>query len=106
MSSEETKNIVSFLRVNGWPMTFDDYWIGLTDQETEGKFVWSSTGQVPEYTNWESGEAPVEDEIRDCVQLKSSLGLWRESTCYRSSLYALCEKGLCYARGLKLKLTW
>ena len=38
-----------------------NYWIGLSDTQTEGTFLWIN-GQVPVYTNWSPGE-PNDDKF-------------------------------------------
>jgi hypothetical protein len=69
MSVDETEEINGFLkRVNTDGMKL--YWIGLSDQEIEGKFVWSSTNEVSEYTNWRTGEPNGNSESdEDCIHL-------------------------------------
>ena len=52
MSAEESNEVHHLLRKNamsGWL-----YWIGLTDKNIEGEFVWMSTGATPNYTNWDT----------------------------------------------------
>ncbi len=37
--------------------SYDEYWLGLTDHLTEGRFVWvDGTPLVPELANWRDGE--------------------------------------------------
>lgn len=69
MSVDETEDINDFLkRVNTDGMKL--YWIGLSDQKIEGKFVWSSTNEVSEYTNWRTGEPNGNLESdEDCIHL-------------------------------------
>ncbi len=33
----------------------EDVWIGLSDRNNEGSFVWENTGQAPGYKRWDSG---------------------------------------------------
>jgi hypothetical protein len=68
MSLNETEEINVFLkRVNTDGRGL--YWIGLSDQKIEGKFVWSSTNEVSEYTNWRTGEPNDSKSDEDCVHL-------------------------------------
>ena len=48
-SKEEQKQIAKFLKY------YEEVWIGLSDRQNEGSFVWESTGNKPNYTKWRSG---------------------------------------------------
>jgi len=75
------------------------YWIGLSDRETEGSYIWSESGQEADYTNWAEGQpddahAPAEDCIFKSKDAEH-LG-WSDSDCGRVSvwgdpIHALCE---------------
>ena len=56
-----------------------DVFIGLTDTEIEGTFVWSD-GSTVVYTNWEDGEPNDEHGIGDCVILVAN-GKWNDTPC-------------------------
>ena len=43
--------------------------LGLSDEAEEGKFVWDSTNQTPEYTNWRRRRGPQEGEHLNYVAL-------------------------------------
>ena len=45
--SEEEQQVL----MNGIFETLGEWWIGLSDQDTEGKFVWSDL-VLTEWTNW------------------------------------------------------
>ena len=75
------------------------FWIGLSDTQTEGIFLWTS-GQVPVYTNWSPGE-PNDDKFHvstgeDCVEIRTTAnnvdGLWNDNPCERLKSY-VCKKG-------------
>lgn len=73
------------------------YWIGLTDEETEGTFVWTSTGKEPKYTYWNYGEPNVDEDENeeDCVHLENYWRdrKWNDRSCNASDMYALCQIG-------------
>ncbi len=62
-------NLGSFLH----PML--DYWIGLTDVEEEGEFLWQHSNLTPKYLNWHVQDGQPDDYDHgghggeDCVQL-------------------------------------
>jgi hypothetical protein len=73
--------------------TDEFYWIGLTDEKTEGQFVWSTNGFKAEYTNWKIDE-PDGGMLEDCVHLNNDTGRnWIDRSCFDSGLFALCERG-------------
>ena len=71
-------------------------WIGLTDTDSEGIFVWPSTGQTAAYTNFRPGQPDNGSQIgggeQNCGRIWSrGVGDWDDETCTRI-LNFLCEK--------------
>ena len=86
VSKIEQTNLNTILREDS------QYWIGLTDLVTEGKFVWQHA-YTDAYTNWTPGE-PNNKENEDCVMIwhhphKGGWG-WNDGSCY-TNLHALCK---------------
>ena len=69
VTSEEEWLFVKDLLQNG---TKKCYWLGATDVETEGTFLWV-TGEPFEYTDWASGE-PNNDGAEDYLEIET----WNE----------------------------
>ncbi len=98
MNSDETYEIEWFLK----DVDFDGtkiFWIGLTDQVTEGQFVWTSTSKIANYTNWNRWEPNGDNNGRndeDCVHLETTWNFrkWNDRSCDSSNLEALCQKGI------------
>ena len=79
------------------------YWIGLTDTQTEGTFLWIN-GQAPTDTSWSLGE-PNDDKLfgEDCVEvllppkeMRSTTsmivdGKWNDESCERRKSF-VCKK--------------
>jgi len=72
-------------RLPGYPL--DTLWLGLTDEEEEGHFVWWG-GFEPPYVNWNPGE-PNDWGGEDCAQLLV-WGQWNDLPC-DAELPVACE---------------
>ncbi len=62
-------------------------WIGLTDEKTEGTFVWESGRQLPQ-SSWRYGE-PNDWSNEDCVHLFDDGG-WNDLSCFTARPF-ICE---------------
>ncbi len=71
-----------------------DYWIGLSDQDTEGEYEWSDGTALGSYVNWaamapNNGDGEVEE---DCVEiLVPEDGRWNDRDCSTDYLDYICE---------------
>ena len=66
-----------------------DYWIGLSDQQSEGRFVWVD-GAPAEFTRWGEG-LPDNFLGEDCAHLRARDGLWNDLPC-AFPLAFICEE--------------
>ncbi|XP_068712212.1 C-type lectin mannose-binding isoform-like [Montipora foliosa] len=58
----------------------NDIYIGLSDSNIEGTFVWSD-GCPLAYTNWEAGEPDNDYGLGDCVFFLGANGTWNDTPC-------------------------
>jgi hypothetical protein len=65
-------------------------WLGATDRELEGTFVWRD-GRPVVYSSWEAGEPNDLGGNEECVELRE-LGRWNDEECSRGRSF-LCESG-------------
>ncbi len=80
-----------FITEAGLPML----WIGLTDKETEGTFLWVN-GESPTTTFWYTNEPNNAGGNEDCVGLLTSgekAGTWNDFPC-STELAFVCEDEL------------
>ena len=78
--------------------SWDWWWIGLHDRNTEGTFEWVD-GSTVSYTNWNSGQ-PDDYWGEDCAHLYTT-GYWNDMDCgydsyYTRDLYYICEATVSY----------
>lgn len=59
-----------------------NWWLGLSDQESEGTFVWAD-GEAASFTFWSSGEPNDSAGREDCAQLIPWNGRWNDLDCAR-----------------------
>ncbi|XP_052695545.1 uncharacterized protein LOC128173917 [Crassostrea angulata] len=64
------------------------FWIGLTDQETEGTWRWSHSHSAPQNPQWLDGR-PDGGTAENCAMLYS--GRWDDFSCH-DTMYFICEK--------------
>ncbi|XP_068130528.1 hepatic lectin-like isoform X2 [Hyperolius riggenbachi] len=68
-----------------------EYWIGLTDNEEEGKWTWvDGTQYSSSYKSWKPGE-PSQSGNEDCAHMWTK-GLWNDKICTHEHYFAICEK--------------
>nr|XP_026694602.1 hepatic lectin-like isoform X2 [Ciona intestinalis] len=70
------------------------YWIGLTDKDKEGEWVWDDwTPVAPQQTRWYAGEPNDNIMQENCVVSRSERG-WYDMQCNLDSkkFYTLCER--------------
>ena len=76
-----------------------DYWIGLTDAETEGDWKWIDGSKLTGYTNWMTGQ-PNNYNNQNCAIIKKGYssgtnkyfdGEWHDDRCSFTLSY-ICEK--------------
>lgn len=66
----------------GYNVVFADihYWIGLSDQQVEGQFIWESTSELARFTNWVPGDPNDAHGNEDCV-LTNWHTKWADANC-------------------------
>ncbi|XP_002129025.2 C-type lectin mannose-binding isoform-like [Ciona intestinalis] len=71
-----------------------NYWIGLTDKQGEGRFVWADGSPLKSSeANWHPGEPNDYENNEDCVGGNAARSLkWNDVPCSHGQLYALCER--------------
>ncbi|XP_062598674.1 perlucin-like [Saccostrea cucullata] len=68
-----------------------NYWIGMSDIQAEGVWVWTSSQNTPTYSNWNPGQ-PDNSGKEDCGSLPSWCGFhWNDYPCNMINNF-ICEK--------------
>ncbi|XP_061171695.1 perlucin-like [Saccostrea echinata] len=68
------------------------YWLGGSDLQKEGTFVWTSLGQPFSYKNWIPGDPNNANAGEDCVIANwSGDGRWADADCEWEEYY-ICQK--------------
>ncbi|XP_060561845.1 perlucin-like protein [Ruditapes philippinarum] len=71
-----------------------DYWIGLSDVNEEGSWIWMTSMAKLSYSNWSPGEPTatnVNHDIENCVMIYKTNGMWNDLACLHTNFY-ICEK--------------
>ena len=66
-----------------------NFWLGLTDSQNEGVFVWSSSQSNATWLNWKMYE-PDGGTGQNCV-VATNLTRWGDMPCSRTDIFVLCQ---------------
>lgn len=68
------------------------HWIGLTDNEEEGKWTWlDGTDYASSYKSWMPNEPNDDNKNEDCAHMWTN-GNWNDKKCSHDEFFAVCEK--------------
>jgi len=70
----------------------DSWWIGLTDQGHEGRWVWEHSFTEADFTDWADGFPTAEDNVADCAIMSHDQGWkWVDMACGEGLATAICQ---------------
>ncbi|KAL4237898.1 carbohydrate binding [Mactra antiquata] len=84
----------NFLKTLTQP-TGDSYWIGLTDVEEEGTFIWMNSGVHLDQTtsaNWAVDQPDLKDVGEDCVAMDEADNYKWFTTACEDQFFYICER--------------
>ena len=67
-------------QLQGLSGRYSDYWIGLTDLDHEGMYVWIDESPLT-LTNWYKNNPRLSDPHRNCVTIRAADGFWVNVDC-------------------------
>ncbi|VDH97392.1 Hypothetical predicted protein [Mytilus galloprovincialis] len=69
------------------------YWLGGTDIDNEGDWMWSTSQTEITFADWGDGQPSNSDGNEHCLQMKYEYGLtWNDDPCIYTKRF-ICEKG-------------
>jgi len=96
-SAEENSAIIAEIRRRNFASRNIEFWLGITDRHSEGRWVLESTGKSVVFTDWNSGEPNNAGSGENCAQI-SDVHKWYDIKCNTRKTYwglmrtALCEQ--------------
>ena len=102
-SSDENEAITEELKARrvehqNTPAEFHEFWLGLTDFKTEGRWVLMSSGLDANYTNWDKPSEPSDHSGEEnCAHISMARWQWNDRPCEdthqnnRYTFHPLCE---------------
>ena len=92
INSKEEQTFVEEI-LNKATLVKPDVFLGASDEDEEGTFVWKHGGTPLEYSNWATDQP--DDDVRwgsDCSMLSKELGWqWKDVDCLFTPGSVLCE---------------
>jgi len=79
-SAEENRAIIAEIKRHNFVSRKIEFWIGITDRHSEGRWVLESTGKSVVFTDWHSGEPNNANSGEDCAYINSHYK-WNDVPC-------------------------
>lgn len=68
-----------------------DWWLGASDEASEGQWRWTSGNTLEQHTNW-APKKPDNNYGQNCLQMLASANyFWNDQTC-TNKIHYICEK--------------
>ena len=87
----ESSDENNFIKSQFLPRGYEDYWIGLTDEENEGTWKWSDGSSLTGYINWDHGQPNNDGGRQNCGGIRKSGAVWHDRSCSHLKGF-ICEK--------------
>ncbi len=68
----------------------DWMWLGASDIEKEGTFVWETSKTVMAFSKWSSGQPDNWQGNENCVHFWQNVNEWNDESC-NDAMAAMCE---------------
>jgi hypothetical protein len=65
-------------------------WLGASDIQKEGTFVWETSKTVMTFSKWSSGQPDNSGNIENCVHFWLNSNVWNDLGC-DAAVAAMCE---------------
>ena len=98
-SAKENNAIIAEIRRRNFLSRKIEFWLGITDRHSEGRWVLESTGKSVVFTNWNSGEPNNAHSGENCAYIINANYKWNDHACLEGVTVdgtwmwtALCEK--------------
>lgn len=88
-----TFNVIFFIHLVDEEIFKHSVWIGGSDQQVEGVFVWSDKGNNFTLTNWQNNQPDNNGEKEHCVEMIAFNGKWNDRPC-SAKIPFVCEKDI------------
>merc|ERR1712130_80935 len=96
-SAEVNNAIIAEIKRRNFASRKIEFWLGITDRHSEGRWVLESTGKSVVFTDWNSGEPNNYGSGENCAHINSNYK-WNDRKCNGATegmwmFTALCEQG-------------
>merc|ERR1712233_295356 len=94
-SAEENNAIIAEIRRRNFLSRKIEFWLGITDRHSEGRWVLESTGKSVVFTDWNAGEPNNGASGENCAHINNRVYKWNDIKCNSRTEWSLMLTALC-----------